>query len=67
MYFSFCCVLTYSIIYIIFQNIYIKIQISEFESYDEEIYIYIQLPKKHFIEKITSNVKIPQMENNYPI
>lgn len=42
-----------------FQNIYIKIQISEFESYDKEIYIYIQLSEKHFFEKTTSNVKNP--------
>lgn len=42
-----------------FQNFYIKIQISKSESYDKEIYIYIQLSEKHFIEKITSNVKIP--------
>ena len=59
MYFSFCCVLTYLIIYIIVQNIYIKIQISESKPYDEEIYIYIQLSEKHFIEKTASNVKNP--------
>lgn len=59
MYFSFCYVLTYSIIYIIFQNIYIKIQISESKPYDKEIYIYIQLSEKYFIEKITSKVKNP--------
>ena len=66
MYFSFCYVLTYLIIYIIVQNIYIKIQISESESYDKEIYIYIQLSEKHFIEKTASNDKIPKMENKYP-
>ena len=48
-----------SIIYIIFQNIYIKIQISEFDSYDKEIYIYIQLSEKYFTKKTTSNVKFP--------
>ncbi len=42
-----------------FQNIYIKIQISESEPYDEEIYIYSQLSEKHFTKKTTSNVKIP--------
>ena len=57
MYFSFCYVLTYSIIYIIFQNIYIKIQISEFESYDKDIYIYIQLSEKYFIEKQLQTLK----------
>ena len=42
-----------------FQNICIKIQISELKSYGKEIYIYIQLSEKHFIEKTTSNVKSP--------
>lgn len=42
-----------------FQNIYIKIQISESEPYHEEIYIYIQLSEKYFTKKTTSNVKIP--------